>query len=92
MKKITLLALAAMTAFACSDDDSSNNAPPDGTWKLTYIDLNHPPQDINGDGTGSENYRRNCLHYRFKDRFWNWQYSSFPPCIAFRKTRMKMSR
>jgi len=56
MKKITLLALAAMVAFACSDDDSSNNAPLDGTWKLTYVDLNHPPQDINGDGTASENY------------------------------------
>lgn len=56
MKKITLLALAALTAFACSDDDSSNNAPLDGTWKLTYIDLNRPPQDYNGDGTASENY------------------------------------
>jgi hypothetical protein len=57
MKKITLLAVAAIMAVSCSDDDNSNTpASLGGTWKLTFIDLNQTPYDFNGDGTASENY------------------------------------
>ncbi|MCW4468711.1 hypothetical protein OGH69_07045 [Flavobacterium sp. MFBS3-15] len=58
MKKITLLALAAMTAFACFDDDSSttNTSLEGTTWKLTSLNSFDGPKDINSDGIFSENF------------------------------------
>ncbi|MGQ2982787.1 lipocalin family protein [Flavobacterium sp.] len=64
MKKFTFLAFAAIMAISCSDHDNSNTpASLDGTWRLTYVNLNREPEDLNGDGTASENYldESDCL-------------------------------
>lgn len=53
MKKIILLA-CAIALFSCSDDDT-NTTSLDGTWKLTYVNLNRETSDLNGDGVVSEN-------------------------------------
>ncbi len=55
MKKILLVVLLAVTAFACgTDDDASSDVSVSGTWNLTYFG-GETPVDFNGDGTASAN-------------------------------------
>ncbi|RZJ72072.1 MAG: DUF5004 domain-containing protein [Flavobacterium sp.] len=51
MKKFAFIALAAIMAVSCSDDDSSNSGL-SGTWKLTSITTDQAV-DANEDGTSS---------------------------------------
>lgn len=57
MKKFAFIALAAIMAVSCSDDDSSNNSSTSGvsgTWKLTSV-TTYEAVDVNEDGTSSRN-------------------------------------
>ncbi|RYD90483.1 MAG: hypothetical protein EOP54_23920 [Sphingobacteriales bacterium] len=51
MKKLVLMAFAAVALVSCSDDDNENVALT-GTWKLTAFNLDEGV-DLNNDGTAS---------------------------------------
>ncbi|QYJ69420.1 lipocalin family protein [Flavobacterium litorale] len=57
MKKLMILAAAALLTVSCSDDDgdSTGNVSVNGTWNLTAFTTNEAA-DINNDGTASTNF------------------------------------
>jgi hypothetical protein len=57
MKKITMIAFAALALVSCGDDDAATtDVALTGTWKLTTFTLG-TPVDFNNDGNATNNFK-----------------------------------